>query len=246
MRACSRRRNLARSQTLSAVKSTSPNCARITASSNSPVVGLPVRENATASCMPKREFPGAAFSCSRTCSFLGLAGREIAIVIAIEGDNDKIGHRHWEFLRRRSNQKLLSHLRQSRIKQYPPLLILWFCAQHSTGFGNSAEARPSAPTRLIRQRREKVLVVVVLGIESGVVNGSAYLPTSPTPPTSKMTWPCDWAARGKRVATECYVKTWRLQGPRILLSRKNRYFRRNPCGQINQQLQRNFPAPRLH
>ena len=45
--------------------------------------------------MPKREFPGAAFSCSRTCSFLGLAGREIAIVIAIEGDNDKIGHRHW-------------------------------------------------------------------------------------------------------------------------------------------------------
>ena len=46
--------------------------------------------------MPKREFPGAAFSCSRTCSFLGLAGREIAIVIAIEGDNDKIGHRHWD------------------------------------------------------------------------------------------------------------------------------------------------------
>ena len=46
--------------------------------------------------MPKREFPGAAFSCSRTCSFLGLAGREVAIVIAIEGDNDKIGHRHWD------------------------------------------------------------------------------------------------------------------------------------------------------
>ena len=48
--------------------------------------------------MPEREFPCAAFSCSRTCSFLGLAGREITIVIAIEGDYDKIGHRLGCFL----------------------------------------------------------------------------------------------------------------------------------------------------
>ena len=46
--------------------------------------------------MPVHEFPRAALSRSRTCTFLGLAGRQITIVIAIEGNCDKIGHRHWD------------------------------------------------------------------------------------------------------------------------------------------------------
>jgi hypothetical protein len=44
--------------------------------------------------MPESEFTCATFGGSCTYGLPGLAGSEITVVIAIEGDNDKIGHRH--------------------------------------------------------------------------------------------------------------------------------------------------------
>jgi len=44
--------------------------------------------------MPESEFTCATFGGSCTYGLPGLAGSEITVVVAIEGDNDKIGHRH--------------------------------------------------------------------------------------------------------------------------------------------------------
>ena len=51
---------------------------------------------------------------------------------------------------------------------------LRFCAQHSTGFGIAPRRGRQPEKAHSARRRQRALVVVVLGIESGVVNGPAY------------------------------------------------------------------------
>jgi hypothetical protein len=64
--------------------------------------------------MPEREFTCATFGGSRTYGLLGRAGSEITVSIAIEGDNDKIDHRHQDASPSRESTDRRDRLRSLR------------------------------------------------------------------------------------------------------------------------------------
>src|SRR5271165_2777344 len=74
-------------------RSTSPNRARTTASANSPVAGLPVRENAS---VFEGKCASPAFGDEWTHDLPSFAGRQVAFRVTIECDDDMIGHRQFQ------------------------------------------------------------------------------------------------------------------------------------------------------
>ena len=84
------------SHSLSESRSTSPNRARITASSNSPVAGLPVRENARAPACSSASARARRSATIGTHDLLSFAGFQVAFLVPIECDDDMIGHRQFQ------------------------------------------------------------------------------------------------------------------------------------------------------
>ena len=71
---------------------TSPNSRSTTASSNSPVAGSPVLENATAPAAVSAMRRAAPFAAPGRLPILRLAGDELAILVAAERHRHEVGH----------------------------------------------------------------------------------------------------------------------------------------------------------